>query len=143
MATFNLHTLELRAASLTGVRATGQGSTGLFVAGSGNPAASLSSPRHPLPGRPKQTGNEPAGAYRDLAMDTPGGRAGRSAGSAGVTRQVGFASIWGRATRLGWSACPGAVGKTPWVVDHRTTRYSCPLARMQASAVELAKTVCG
>jgi hypothetical protein len=160
MSTFNLQTLELRAASLTGARATGQGSTALFVAGLANPAEALSLPRHPLPGHLSRIGLEPVGGHRGYSMEPLGRRAGRSARSAGGPGQIGFARTAGRTILSSWSVsapaavnpvtgiagCPGGNGKTPSGADYRNTGYSCSLQRwLQACAdvVIRAKSICG
>src|SRR5436305_5890084 len=69
MATFTLQTLELRAALLTGARATGQGSKGQRTAMGGNPAQVLSLPWHPLPGHPNRIDPESVADHRTYSMD--------------------------------------------------------------------------
>jgi hypothetical protein len=112
MAIQNLHTLVLRAASLAGVRTTGQGSKALFASVVSNPARALSLPWHPLPGLyPIRIGHEPAEGHRYCSMDTLGRRAGRSASSAGVPGQTSFARTSGTAILSGWSQTRPTVAK--------------------------------
>jgi hypothetical protein len=104
MAKLNLQTLVLRAASLAGARATVLGSKGFAVMG--NPAWVQSFSSHPLPGH-NPTGREPLGDHRGYAMDTLGGRAGRSAGSADVCCQLDIARKPGRTILADWSPTGG------------------------------------
>jgi hypothetical protein len=111
MATFTLQTLELRAALLTGARATGQGSKGQRTAMGGNPVEVLSLPWHPLPGHPSRIGPESVEGHRTYSMDTLDRRAGRSAGSAGVAGNSCFARLRGRTILSTWSV-PEVVAKS-------------------------------
>jgi len=127
MAKLNLQTLVLRAASFAGARATILGSKGFAVMG--NPAWVQSFSSHPLPGL-NPTGlelvadaacvglatlaasptSEPTEDHRGYSMDTLDGRAGRSAGSAGVLRQLGIARKPGRTILADWSRTGGSLG---------------------------------
>jgi hypothetical protein len=114
MATFTLQTLELRAALLTGARATGQGSKGQRTAMGSNPVEVLSLPWHPLPGHPSRIGPESVEGHRTsttYSMDTLDRRAGRSAGSAGVAGDSCFARLRGRTILSTWSV-PVVVAKS-------------------------------
>ncbi len=160
MANQNSHTLQLRAALLAGARATGQGSEALFTAVVGNPARALSLLWHPLPGLyPIRIGPEPVGGHRGYSMDALGGRAGRSASSAGVSGQLGFARLPGMTILSGWSTRPAAkrpfkastgcctLGQKPTTAGCRTTGYSRGTApqtmQRQAMPEAVAKRVCG
>jgi hypothetical protein len=107
MAKLNLQTLVLRAASLAGARATILGSKGFAVMG--NPAWVQSFSSHPLPGL-NPTGLEPVEDHRGYSMDTLDGRAGRSAGSAGVSRHLGIARKSERTILSDWSRTGGSTG---------------------------------
>jgi hypothetical protein len=160
MAKQNLHTLELRAAIFAGARATGQGSEALFTAVVGNPARALSFLWHPLPGLyPIRIGTEPVGGHRGYSMDTLGRRTGRSASSAGVAGQLGFARLPGATILSGWSTRPAAkrpfkastgcctLGAKPTIAGCRTTGQSLGTApqamQRQAKPEAVAKRVCG